>query len=72
MKLIEKTPKSMACGPFAGCPAVFETDHGTYIVIGKQLSQDQINKYLAGRVGKNETAIEFPEGLLDIVRTKNG
>ena len=63
MKLIEKTPKSMSC-ILGSCPAVFETDRKTYIVIGKQLKPDQIAKFLENRVGNGETAIEFPKQLL--------
>ncbi len=63
MKLIEITPKSMRCG-IGPCPAVFETDRGTYVIIGKQLSSDMIKQFLTEKVGDGETAIEFPKGLL--------
>ena len=63
MKLIEKTPKSSLC-ILANCPAIFETDRGTYVVIGKQLSSTQSSKLLNGRIGPNETAVEIPEELL--------
>lgn len=64
MKLIEKTPKSMVCPGLGWCPAVFETDHNTYIVIGTQLTSDQIEKFLKGRIGSGEIAVEFPKKLL--------
>lgn len=64
MKLIEKTPKSMVCIGAGPCPAVFETDHNTYIVIGTQLTSEQIENLLKGRIGSGETAVEFPKKLL--------
>lgn len=63
MKLIEKTPKSLSC-IIGGCPAVFETDRNTYIVIGKQLTDAQVLSLLKGRIGEDEAAIEFPQHLL--------
>ena len=64
MKLTEKTPKKYNC-IIGACPAVFETDQKSYVVIGKVLSKSQVNKLLKGRVGKDEMAVEFPKGLLE-------
>lgn len=37
MKLNEVTPEAYMCGSCGcGCPAVFETDRGTYVIIGKK------------------------------------
>jgi len=63
MKLIEKTPKRSIC-VIANCPAIFETDRDTYVVIGKQLSSKDALNLLKGRVGPGETAVEFPKELL--------
>lgn len=36
MKLNDVTPEAYMCGSCGcGCPAVFETDRGTYVIIGK-------------------------------------
>ena len=55
-------------GPFlcvvGTCPAVFETERGTHVIIGKKLASDLTDQLLPGRVGPNETAIEVPSGLL--------
>ena len=45
MKLKELTPKEYMCGSCGcGCPAVFETERGTYVIIGKKtgLASDKI------------------------------
>ena len=71
MKLIEKTPKFMMC-ILGGCPAVFETDRDTYVVIGKKLSQEEITEFFKGRIGTGEMVIEFPKVLLeDILNRKS-
>lgn len=63
MKLIEKTPETLIC-LIAQCPAIFETDRDSYVVIGKLLTTEQIAVLLNGRVGKEEAAVEFPKELL--------
>lgn len=41
MKLNEVTPEAFMCGTCGcGCPAVFETDRGTYVIIGKKPTKD--------------------------------
>lgn len=60
MNLVEKTPESLVC-LIGQCPAIFETDRGTYVVIG-QIVQDL--EGIKGRIGKNEIAIEIPQKLL--------
>lgn len=69
MKLIEITPKHMRCG-IGACPAIFETDRDTYIVIGKQLSSEMIKQLLEEKVGTDETAIELPKGILNGILQK--
>ena len=37
MVLKERTPEAYMCGSCGcGCPAVFETERGTYVIIGKK------------------------------------
>ena len=62
MKLIEITPKQLQCG-IGACPAIFETDRGTYVVVGRNLA-DELPHELRGRVGSHETVIEVPKELL--------
>lgn len=70
MRLVEKTPKSSVC-VISACPAIFETDCDTYVVIGTRLSKKQVSELLKDRVGAGEVAVEFPKVLLeDILRRK--
>ncbi|GAI07750.1 unnamed protein product [marine sediment metagenome] len=56
------TPKIEMCsiGP---CPAIFETNKGSYALIGKKLNAKALN--INKRVGKDEVLIEVPKGLID-------
>ncbi len=67
MKLKDITPKSFSCEA-GGCPAIFETDRGTYLIIGTKV--DSVDSLLSGRIGPNETAIEVPAGLIRGIMTK--
>ena len=64
-KLIEVTPELFQFCPFSGCPAIFATDRGTYMIIGKRLSNHDRKEMPAGRVAIDETVIEVPQGLID-------
>jgi hypothetical protein len=59
----ELTPKDMACGPIGGCPAIFETNKGSYALIGKKLDSGKFG--ISKRVGKDEVLIEVPKKLID-------
>ena len=61
MKVKEITPNKFACMA-GGCPAVFETNRDTYLIIGTQA--DTSDKRLIGRIGPNEVVIEVPVELL--------
>ena len=63
INLNELTPPSMQC-VVGACPAIFETDRETYIIIGKQLTSEQIQEYFNEKVNSNETAIEVPKKLI--------
>ena len=67
MKIKEVTPKKFACIA-GGCPAVFETDRGTYLIIGDRVESSE--DVLPGRVGPEETVIEVPVGLIRGMVTK--
>lgn len=64
MKLKEKTPKIFRCAPFPGCPAVFETDRKSFVIIGSKFAKSHVIRHLRGRIAKNEVAIEIPKDLL--------
>jgi len=61
MKIKEVTPKKSACIA-GGCPAAFETDRGTYLIIG--IKVDSSEALLQGKIGTGETVIEVPVGLI--------
>ena len=63
MKLIDKTPKSFSC-VVGACPAIFETEHGSYVLIGKVVNKDISDSVLKSRIGRGEIAIEVPKELI--------
>lgn len=67
MRLNDVTPPAFACLP-GGCPAVFETDRDTYLIIGRRLDQPEVS--LADKIGPDETVIEVPADLLRGIWTK--
>ena len=69
MKLKEVTPAEyQVCGNCGcGCPAVFETENNTYVIIGKVLSASALEQ-LKGRVASDEFAIEVSKGMIDGIR----
>ena len=69
MKLRNITPKAQMC--FIGaCPALYESDRGTIIVIGHKLDSASVAKLLPGKVSTNEAAIEVPKNLFIEIRNK--
>jgi hypothetical protein len=50
----------MRCGG-GGCPAVFETDKGTFLVVGRRLSSGEKAELPMDRI---EDALEIPRDLL--------
>jgi hypothetical protein len=67
MKLKEVTPSAFVCHSASCCPAVFETENNSYVIIGKKLSVSA-EAQLAGRIGADEFAIEVPKGMIDGVK----
>lgn len=67
MKLKDITPEPFmqACGKCScGCPAVFETENDSYVIIGKILPAGVVAQ-LQGRVAEDELVIEVPKGMID-------
>ncbi len=67
MKLNDITPAAFVCHSDKCCPAVLETENGSYIIIGKKLSAAAQNA-VAGRVADDEFVIEVPKGMIDGIR----
>ena len=59
----ELTPKEMFCGAGMGCPAIFETNKKSYVLIGKKINAEKLG--ISKRVAKDEVVIEVPKKLLD-------
>ena len=63
--LEEITPEPFQCCPWGGCPAIFATDRGTYMIVGERLGTHDRGAIPPGRVAVDETVIEVPRGLID-------
>lgn len=61
IKLKEVTPKQFKCG-IGACPAIFKTGN-KFIIIGKVVN-DEMNRRLKKRIGKDDAGIEIPKELL--------
>ena len=56
------------CFAGLGCPAIYSTTEDTkhYILIGRQLDQQEINRLgLEGKIGPREVVIEVPKEIID-------
>jgi len=62
VKLTDLTPSKFRSCAIAACPALFKTDRGTYVVIGKVIDSATVPE---GRVGPGEIVVELPAELLD-------
>lgn len=59
----EITPTTLLCG-LAACPSVFETDNGTFLIIGKKLDIEKISDEVKKKIGSDEMVIEVPKNLI--------
>lgn len=64
MKLLDITPPEFVCQNCSACPAVFETDNDSYVIIGKKLPPN-LQSQLKNRVADDEFVIEVPKGMID-------
>ncbi len=63
LKVVEDlTPEPLQCG-IGACPAIFETNKGSYALIGKKLNAKDLK--VDKRVGKDEVLIEVPKKIID-------
>ena len=63
MLVVDKTPAVSRCVAYT-CPSVFETNRGTYIIIGKKLNQKEISQEIKNKIGVDEIGIEVPKELI--------
>lgn len=63
LTVTEITPKSLRCvaGP---CPAIFQTNKNSFIIIGRVLDEQEVKQLLHGKVNMKEKAVEIPQDLL--------
>ena len=69
MKLLNMTPQTQRCIGSA-CPAIYTTDHNTYVVVGQRLQASDLRQ-LDVPITPSEAAVEFPKTLLEELRRKN-
>ena len=62
------TPNKFRCS-FGGCPAVFETENGEIVIVGKKPSST-ISEQLKNKVSQDELAIVIERELLANLVTK--
>lgn len=68
MTLKEITPETYMCNSCSPCcPAVFETEDGKYVIIGKKISPD-VKKLVEGKVADDEFVIEVEKGMIDEIK----
>jgi len=63
-RLVDVTPAEHQCG-IGACPAVFRSDVGTYVLVGRLVPQHLVTDHLANSIGSDEVAIEIPAAILD-------
>lgn len=59
----EITPKKYNCIAVS-CPSVFETDRGTFVLVGRKVNLMDAPEKIKNKIGAGETAIEIPKGLI--------
>ncbi|MBX2804747.1 MAG: hypothetical protein KTR19_02145 [Hyphomicrobiales bacterium] len=66
--LINITPTKLRCS-FGGCPAVYETEDGEIVIIGKKASA-QIEEKLKNNISSDEWVVVVNRELLANIKTK--
>lgn len=61
----EITPQTMRCMEI-GCPAAFETDEGTCLIVGTLVKSEEIPMEIRRRIGPDEMVIQVPSALLGL------
>ncbi len=68
MKMKDVTPLAFSCW-CGGCPVIYETDRGTFLIIGSKVESPE-KSGLLDKIGQNEEIIEVPAGLIREITTK--
>lgn len=65
MKAKEITPAEARCavGP---CPSIFQTDRGTFLVVGSIPAVNELPLNVRKKLGKGEVAVEIPQNVLPV------
>lgn len=58
------TPAKLLCGMGPACPAAYELTDGSLLVVGKEISGDELPADVRSRIAENETAVVIPAALL--------
>jgi len=63
---MEITPSELLCGAYGpGCPALFELEDGSIIVVGKKVEIGQLQADAPEiHIGDNEIAVQIPRRLI--------
>ncbi len=69
MKLRELTPQKIlsSCPPLPGCPAIFELDDKSYVLIGKL--EDAKALGIDQRVAEGEVVMSIPKQIIDDMKS---
>ncbi|MFA6294860.1 MAG: hypothetical protein WC666_00360 [Candidatus Paceibacterota bacterium] len=65
MKAKEITPVEARCG-VGPCPSIFQTNRGTFLVIGPIPATNDLPRNVRRKIGKGEVAIEVQQNVLPI------
>lgn len=63
LTVMEITPANFFCTACA-CPSVFETDRGTFVLVGEKVNFKEASEKIKNKIGAGETAIEIPKRLI--------
>lgn len=70
IEAIEITPSTLRCG-VGVCPSVFDTQDGSFLIIGKRLEDKDIPGIVKRKIGRDETVIQVPrELIIDLLKEK--
>ena len=64
MKMKNITPEAFMCHTSNCCPAVYETETGSYVIVGRKLSAAAMET-IKDRVADDEFVIEVEKGMID-------
>ncbi|HEX8490994.1 MAG TPA: hypothetical protein VF626_08250 [Chthoniobacterales bacterium] len=60
----ELTPSELYCGLGPACPALFELEDGSFLVVGRKVENSELPETMRGRISADERGIVVPRALL--------